>query len=67
MPSMPPSEDMNLVTTTVQAGDLESNDFEQSNAYLVQALQELQRNDPSRYVRLQSSVALRQISDRHSH
>jgi hypothetical protein len=67
VPSLPAGDDVNLLTTTVQTGDLESNDFEQSNAYLVEALQQLQRNDPSRYVRLQSSVALRHIVDRQSH
>jgi len=67
VPSQVAGDTMNLLTTTVQTRDLESNDFDQSNAYLVQALQQLQRNDPSRYVRLQSSVALRQIVDRQSH
>ncbi|MGB2628204.1 MAG: HEAT repeat domain-containing protein [Candidatus Acidiferrum sp.] len=61
------ADDLNLVTATVQSGVPESNDFDQSNAYLVEALQQLQRSDPSRYVRLQSSVALRQIVDRQSH
>jgi HEAT repeats len=32
--------------------------------YVIQALQSLQRNDPSRYVRLRSAAALRQISAR---
>ncbi len=69
LPAVPSlaADDLNLVTATVQSGVPESNDFDQSNAYLVEALQQLQRSDPSRYVRLQSSVALRQIVDRQSH
>jgi HEAT repeats/Putative zinc-finger len=38
-------------------------EFDDSTAALIQALEELRHNDPSRYVRLQSSAALRQISD----
>ena len=69
LPAVPSlaADDLNLVTASVQSGVPESNDFDQSNAYLVEALQQLQRSDPSRYVRLQSSVALRQIVDRQSH
>ena len=67
LPSMPAGGDMPLVATTVHSGNLTSNDLDESTAYLVQALQELQHKDPSRYVRLQSGVALRQIGDRQSH
>jgi len=37
---------------------------DESLANVIRALQELQRNDPSRYVRLRSSAALRQIGER---
>jgi hypothetical protein len=70
LPSLPPmsaGDNLPLITGAVHSTDMASNDPDESTAYLVQALQELQRKDPSRYVRLQSSVALRQISDRQSH
>jgi hypothetical protein len=38
-----------------------------SMTYMVQALEELQHKDPSRYVRLQSRAALRQIGDQRDH
>lgn len=40
---------------------------EESMAYMIEALEQLQQKDPSRYVRLQSAAALRQISDRREH
>jgi hypothetical protein len=40
---------------------------EQSMAYMIQTLEHLQQKDPSRYVRLQSATALREISDRREH
>lgn len=40
---------------------------DQSMAYLIQTLEQLQQKDPSRYVRLQSAAALREISDRREH
>ncbi len=40
---------------------------EQSMAYMIQTLEQLQQKDPSRYVRLQSAAALREISDRREH
>ena len=66
-PQMPVVRDLPLLPGPVQPDDIASNDLDESNAYLVQALEELQHKDPSRYVRLQSSVALRHISDRQSH
>lgn len=65
--SLPAGGGMKLGTPTIEPDGLDSNDLDQSTAYLVQALQALQRNDPSRYVRLQSSAALRQIVDRQTH
>ena len=40
---------------------------EQSMAYMIQTLEQLQQKDPSRYVRLQSAAALREIGDRREH
>jgi HEAT repeat protein len=40
---------------------------QQSMAYMIQTLEQLQQTDPSRYVRLQSAAALREISDRREH
>jgi hypothetical protein len=40
---------------------------EESMVYMIQALEQLQQKDPSRYVRLQSAAALREISDRREH
>ena len=61
---MPTDEDLQLIETN--GGRTASNDPE-SMAHLIQALEELQHKDPSRYVRLQSSAALRQIGDRQDH
>ncbi len=46
---------------------LTQKEFDDSTVALIQALEELRHNDPSRYVRLQSSAALRQINDRREH
>lgn len=46
----------------MQAADV--SDANGSVEYVIQALQSLQRNDPSRYVRLRSAAALREISAR---
>jgi hypothetical protein len=67
LPDLP--DDVNLpalagVVHPRTTGQRESAD---STAALIQALEQLQQKDPSRYVRLQSSVALRQISDRREH
>jgi hypothetical protein len=40
---------------------------DESQANVIRALQDLQRRDPSRYVRLRSSAALREISERSEH
>jgi HEAT repeats/Putative zinc-finger len=40
---------------------------DESMAYMIQTLEQLQHKDPSRYVRLQSAVALRQIDERREH
>ncbi len=40
---------------------------DESQANVIRALQYLQRRDPSRYVRLRSSAALREISERSEH
>jgi len=40
---------------------------DESMAYMIQTLEHLQHKDPSRYVRLQSAVALRQIDERREH
>jgi hypothetical protein len=44
-----------------------SKDPDQSMAYMIQTLEQLQHNDPSRYVRLQSAAALRQIDEHREH
>jgi HEAT repeat protein len=44
-----------------------SDEQDESMTNMVQALEELQHKDPSRYVRLQSRAALRQIGDRQGH
>jgi len=48
-------------TPVVKPGRLEE---DQSVERVVRALQQLQRRDPSRYVRLRSAAALRQIGPR---
>ncbi len=40
---------------------------DESMAYMIQTLEQLQHKDPSRYVRLQSAIALRQIDERREH
>jgi HEAT repeats/Putative zinc-finger len=40
---------------------------DESMVYMIQTLEHLQHKDPSRYVRLQSAVALRQIDERREH
>jgi len=55
LPGMPPS---NLVQTNAGSS---ANDSLQS---MIRALEELQRRDPSRYVRMRSAAALREISVR---
>jgi hypothetical protein len=47
--------------------EADNKDSGESMAYMVQTLQHLQHQDPSRYVRLQSGVALRQIDERREH
>lgn len=67
MPPMPGDEDMPMISGNVQARSAGQNQPDESTAYMIQALEELQHKDPSRYVRLQSGAALRQISDRTEH
>jgi hypothetical protein len=69
-PAMPGDEDLPVLAGNGHSGrhgKMASNDSDESMAYLVQALEELQHKDPSRYVRLQSGAALRQIGDRQGH
>jgi hypothetical protein len=49
------------VTPSAKSG---STDDDESVDRVVRALQQLQRRDPSRYVRLRSAAALRQIGPR---
>ncbi len=67
LPAMRGNEDLIVLHGGNETGDARRVAPDESTAYLIQALEELQHKDPSRYVRLQSSAALRQISDRREH
>ena len=67
MPPMPGLEGLPQVTGNVPPELAGQQTPEQSMAYLIQTLEQLQQKDPSRYVRLQSAAALREISDRREH
>jgi HEAT repeat protein len=70
-------EAVNLLVRSLEPGALDASDREPliapdgverpldpSMEHVVRTLQELQRNDPNRYVRLRSAAALRQIGPR---
>jgi hypothetical protein len=58
-PPVPPDSDMPMVAPNAPAVELPG--AEPSVQRVVRALQDLQRHDPNRYVRLRSAAALRQI------
>jgi hypothetical protein len=67
LPVMRSNNDVIVLRGAADPGDAPRTGPDESTAYLIQALEELRHKDPSRYVRLQSSAALRQISDRREH
>ncbi len=67
IPPMPEEGEMPQVPGNMHPAMAGKKTPEQSMAYMIQTLEQLQQNDPSRYVRLQSAAALREISDRREH
>jgi len=63
VPSLPSSAVPELAGPMVQAGGVNAS-TDGSVVSVIRALEDLQRNDPSRYVRLRSASALREISAR---
>ncbi len=63
----PGDEHLPALPRPVPPSAVTQKEFDDSTVALIQALEELRHNDPSRYVRLQSWAALRQISDRREH
>jgi HEAT repeat protein len=53
---------MPMASEIVQAGQVNANDGSMAN--VIRTLEDLQRSDPSRYVRLRSASALREIGER---
>ncbi len=66
-PPMPEEGEMPRLPGNVYPGMAGQKTPEASMAYMIQTLEQLQQKDPSRYVRLQSAAALREISDRREH
>jgi hypothetical protein len=67
LPLMPSDADLPRVPGGVHPIEAGQKTPEESMAYMIQTLEQLQQKDPSRYVRLQSAAALREISDRREH
>ena len=67
LPPMPENEVMPRLPGGVQSPAGGQRTPQESMAYMIQTLEQLQQKDPSRYVRLQSAAALREISDRREH
>jgi hypothetical protein len=67
MPPAPEEGEMPRLPGNGNAGVAGQRTPEESMAYMIQTLEQLQQRDPSRYVRLQSAAALREISDRREH
>lgn len=65
--SLPDDEDLPKVSGHLHSAAAGQRTPEESMAYMIQTLEQLQQSDPSRYVRLQSATALREISDRREH
>jgi hypothetical protein len=65
-------EAVNLLVRSLEGESVEAQDASEAEAAVsgdvsvrvVQALEDLQRRDPNRYVRLRSAAALRQINQR---
>lgn len=64
---LPDMEDVPAAPGSELAAPVSRKAPDESMAYLIQTLEQLQHKDPSRYVRLQSAVALRQIDEHREH
>ncbi len=67
MPPMPEEGEMPRLPGNMHPATAGQKTAEESMAYMIEALEQLQQKDPSRYVRLQSAAALREIGDRREH
>ena len=67
LPPMPENEVIPRLPGSVQPPAVGQRTPQESMAYMIQTLEQLQQKDPSRYVRLQSAAALREISDHREH
>lgn len=67
MPPIPELGELPQIPGNMHPGMAGQKTPDESMAYMIQTLEQLQQKDPSRYVRLQSAAALREISDRKEH